>query len=136
MTFEDVDGRTLFDFPDAPRPDGDTPAPVRFLPLYDNVYLGYDNRRRMLSKETAHLINMFQNFKPAVLVDGTCNAGWSITAKKGTAVLEIEPYRKLLKREVTELETEGLAFLKFMQEDAVSYDVRLLKMKTEWPASA
>ena len=53
VTFEDDDGRTLYDFPDAPRPDADTPAPVRFLPLYDNVYLGYDNRRRMLSEETA-----------------------------------------------------------------------------------
>ena len=88
---------------------------MRFLPLYDNVYLGYDNRRRMLSKETAHLINMFQNFKPAVLIDGTINAGWAIIAKKGDAVLEIEPYRKLLKREVRELETGGLAFLQFMR---------------------
>lgn len=133
VVFEDVDGRTLYDFPDAPRPGGDTPAPVRFLPLYDNVYLGYDNRRRMLSEETAHLINMFQNFKPAVLIDGTCNAGWTISAKKGAAVLEIEPYRRLLKREVKELEAEGLAFLRFMHEDAESYDVRFLEMKTEWP---
>lgn len=125
VTFEDFDGRTLFDFPDAPRPDADTPAPVRFLPLYDNVYLGYDNRRRMLSEATGHLMNMFQNFKPSVLIDGTINAGWSISVKRGAAVLEIEAYRRLLKREQRELEIEGLAFLRFMQENAESYDVRI-----------
>lgn len=134
VTFEDIDGRTLYEFPDAPRPDEDTPAPVRFLPLYDNVYLGYDNRRRMLSEATAHLINIFQNFKPAVLIDGTVNAGWSITTKKGAAVLEIDPYRKLLKREQRDLETEGLAFLRFMQDGAANHEVRFLEMRTEWPA--
>ena len=133
VTFEDVDGRTLYDFPDAPRPQADTPAPIRFLPLYDNVYLGYENRRRMLSEETAHLINMFQNFKPAVLIDGTANAGWTISVKKGEAVLEIEPYRKLLKREMREIEAEGSAFLRFMKADARSSDIRFLEMKTEWP---
>jgi hypothetical protein len=133
VTFEDVDGRTLFDFPDAPRPDGDTPAPVRFLPLYDNVYLGYDNRRRMLNKETVQLMSMFEVFKPSVLVDGTISAGWSASAKKSAAMLQIEPYRRLLKREVRELEVEGSAFLRFMHEDATSYDVQFLEMKTEWP---
>jgi hypothetical protein len=129
VTFEDVDGRTLYDFPDAPRPDADTPAPVRFLPLYDNVYLGYDNRRRMLSEATAHLINMFQNFKPAVLIDGTCNAGWTIADKKGGATLEIEPYRALTRAEQLELEAEGEAFLGFMRPDASTRTVAILKFQ-------
>jgi hypothetical protein len=125
VTFESEDGRVLYDFPDAPRPDADTPAPVRFLPLYDNVYLGYDNRRRMLEENDAKRVNILAEFKPAVLVDGIVSAGWAVESKKGAARLMIEPYHKLRKRDLREIEAEGLAFLRFMQADAASYDVEI-----------
>lgn len=126
VTFEDENGRLLYDLPDAPRPDEDIPAPVRFLPLYDNVYLGYDNRRRMLSKATADRVNMFQDFKPALLIDGQIDAGWIISKKKGDAVLEIETYRKLTKRESAEVEREGLAFARFLEPDAKTWNVTFM----------
>ena len=34
--FHDDRGRVLLDLPEAPLPDGDTPAPVRFLPKWDS----------------------------------------------------------------------------------------------------
>ena len=125
VTFESEDGRTLYDFPDAPRPDADTPAPVRFLPLYDNVYLGYDNRRRMLAESDAKRVNILAEFKPAILVDGIVSAGWAVENKKGVARLLIEPYHRLKKRDLRDMEAEGRAFLEFMQADAKSYDVEI-----------
>ena len=125
VTFEDEEGRVLYDFPDAPRPDADTPAPVRFLPLYDNAYLGYDNRRRMLMEEDLKRINIFENFKPGVLIDGVIAAGYVVSRKKDAARLEIEPYHKLTKKQAREVEAEGEAFLRFMEEGAKAYTVEV-----------
>ena len=125
VVFESEDGRVLYDLPDAPRPDADTPAPVRFLPFYDNVYLGYDNRRRMLTEADAERINIFANYKPPVLVDGVISAGYVVSRKKGAARLEIEPYHKLTKKQVREIKAEGNAFLRFIEAGADTYEVEV-----------
>lgn len=129
VAFRGEDGRTLYDYADAPRPDPDTPAPVRFLPLYDNVYLGYDDRCRMLAAGDTRRINLLlAGFKPAVLVDGIVSARWSIETRKGAARLVVEPYHKLRKSDVRDIEREGVAFLRFAEPEAESSNVEVLAL--------
>ncbi len=46
--FRDERGRELLDLPDAPIATGEEPAPPRFLPWFDNILLGHDDRSRVL----------------------------------------------------------------------------------------
>lgn len=128
VTFTAPDGRELFDLPEAPRPDADTPAPVRFMPLFENAFLGYDNRRRFVAKDDEKRTDFLHVTKPAVLIDGTFLAGWAIEKKKGAAVLTVSPYHKLRNKDVAEIEREGLKFLRFMEEKAETFDVRVLEL--------
>src|SRR5262249_55283206 len=49
VTFRDARKRELFDLPDAPRPDADAEAPVRFVPDFDNLVLSHDDRSRIIA---------------------------------------------------------------------------------------
>jgi hypothetical protein len=123
VEFEAENGRVLYDLPDAPRPDADTPAPVRFLPDYDNVVLGFADRNRILSDDNGkHLTTAVRSFR-SVLVDGFVAAGWSIVRRKGTVTLTVTPFRKLNRRDTREVEKEGLAFLKFMGAESTLFHV-------------
>ena len=74
--FEDERGRVLVDLPDAPRPDPDTPAPVRFLPEYDNVLLSHADRTRFFDGDVSALYPPGRLGRGHVLVDGTVQATW------------------------------------------------------------
>lgn len=75
-TYYDDDGRLLYDVPGAQLP-GDVAAPVRFLPKWDNVILGYEKSRRVLPPALRRVV-IGQNGDVAqtVLVDGLVAATW------------------------------------------------------------
>src|SRR4029077_16693460 len=75
QTFRDESGRELFDLPDAPRPDPDTPAPPRFLPEYDNALLSHDDRSRVIADAAYGLIT---GWVGTFLIDGFVNGQWRI----------------------------------------------------------
>lgn len=84
----------LFDLPDAPRPDEDTPAPVRFVPEFDNLLLAHADRTRIISDEhRPRVVTKNLRILGTFLVDGFVAGSWS-EPKKGKK-LELEPFVKL-----------------------------------------
>jgi DNA glycosylase AlkZ-like len=113
--FRDERGRKLLDLPRAPLPDGETPAPIRFLPKWDSSILAYapPERTRILpEKFRSTVIRKNGDVLPTVLVDGFVAATWNIDRKRG---LEIEPLRRLTKAERAEID-EGARLVEFFRD--------------------
>jgi hypothetical protein len=122
--FSDESGRELFDLPDAPRPDGDVAAPVRYLPEFDNLVLAHDDRSRVIADEHRPLVTTKNlRVKATFLVDGIVAGIWTSDVKRKVATLRLEPFGKLTKKVVKELEREGAGLLRFLEPDAKSYEV-------------
>ncbi len=116
LTFRDPRGRELFDLPGAARPDEATPAPVRFLPEYDNLVLGHDDRSRIVAEEyRPRLVTRNLQVPGTFLVDGFVAGTWKIERAKKTVTLALAPFGKLLKRDLRALEQEGDALLSFAE---------------------
>jgi hypothetical protein len=85
--FRDESGRELLDLPRAPLPAPDTPAPVRFLPKWDNTLLAHADRRRVLPEELRKaVIGKNGDVTQTFLVDGVVAGSWS-SDKLGTVSL-------------------------------------------------
>ena len=115
-TFRDERGRELFDVPDGLLPDPDTPAPPRFLPQYDNVFLAHDDRSRIARDDFRRSPWIEGNFG-TVLVDGFIGAIWKITRKAGEALLRVESVVPLGRRDMDAVAQEGDRLLAFTDPD-------------------
>jgi hypothetical protein len=130
-TFRDEAGRELFDVPDGPLPDPETPAPVRFLPTYDNLLLSHKDRSRVLPDMSAWLVGPSQ-FDTifgggSFSLDGFLAGGWKVERDKaaGRATLVLLPARRLTPTEEAAVADEGASLLAFLAADATSRDLRV-----------
>jgi hypothetical protein len=115
-TFRDEHGRELFDVPGSPLPDPGTPAPVRFLPEFDNATLGHADRSRIIPEEHRPRVVTSRDWR-LVLVDGFVRAMWTTKREAGRTVLEVEPFERLSKTVKDEIVAEGTDLLRFVDED-------------------
>src|ERR671939_1599491 len=106
--FRDEQGKELFDLPDAPRSDPDTPAPPRFLPEFDNLILSHADRSRIIANDHRKVIASRNGMVPAtVLIDGFVRGTWKTERTRGKATLVIESFEPLSKKDCDALAEEG-----------------------------
>ncbi|MFE3519701.1 winged helix DNA-binding domain-containing protein [Streptomyces sp. NPDC059166] len=111
VAFRDERGRELLDLPGAPRPDPDTPAPVRFLPAFDNAILGYHDRSRII--DDAHRGLSVEGAR-VVLVDGRVGATWTVEA----GAVSVSPLRPFTRGERGAVVEEGRSLASFLSDGA------------------
>jgi DNA glycosylase AlkZ-like len=114
--FRDERGRLLLDLPRAPLPDGDVPAPARFLPKWDSSLLAYapPERTRILPEQFRKtVIRSNGDVLPTVLVDGFVAGTWNVDRR---GELQLEPLRRLSKSERVGIEEEGEQLREFVAD--------------------
>ena len=103
--FRDEDGNELLDLPRAPLPDPDTPAPPRFLPVWDATLLVHARRTQILPEEyrsrifnvkTPHSVHTF-------LVDGQVAGTWRYEGGK----VRLEPFEGVPRKAKRALDDEA-----------------------------
>lgn len=136
VTFRDSKGRELFDLPEAPRPDPETPAPVRFFAEFDNVFLSHHDRSRMAPQRfrdgmsSVWLANQAGGIptgygRPEYVpvnwsmfaVDGFLSGTWKLVKGREEARLLLRPMIRLNDAQSAELLDEARRMLEFQSGD-------------------
>lgn len=102
--YQDEAGVVLYDLAGLEIADANMPAPVRFLPGFDNALLGHKDRRRIISEEHRRIIGTPNGmFASTFLVDGFVAGIWGI--KDGQILLAA--FDPLTSGQATEVEHEA-----------------------------
>ncbi|GAA4598411.1 hypothetical protein BJY16_002700 [Actinoplanes octamycinicus] len=115
--FRDDKGMDLYDLPHAPLADPDEPAPVVFLPEFDNAVLGHADRDRIIHPGDRALVTPGGSVvRPTVLVDGFVAAVWE---RRG-GELRISPFRGWSAAVRDEVVAEGERVIRFAAGESPS----------------
>ncbi|MFG2642028.1 winged helix DNA-binding domain-containing protein [Streptomyces sp. NPDC048370] len=123
LAFQDEHGVELFDLPEAPRPDPDTPAPPRFLPEFDNLLLSHADRTRFASAEAKNRNWKGNQAFSVFLLDGLLAGLWRLEETKERTTMTIQPFGRTTKAQRAELEAEAERLLPVMGPEGVPYTV-------------
>ena len=126
LTFADERGRELFDLPDAPRPDPETPAPPRFLYDFENLLLSYADRSRAIRPDLPRPLGMnTQESLSTFTLDGFVAGTWRVDRARSGATAVITPLRPVSRGERSALSDEAVGLLAFLAPDGATHDVRV-----------
>ncbi len=128
-TFRSERGVELFDRPDAPRPDPDSPAPARLVAEFDNLLLSHADRTRVVADaDRARVMSRNGIVSPTILVDGAVCGGWRRQrdgGRHGTATVRLSPFRSIPRADRSALREEAGRLLDMTDPDrphAVRFD--------------
>lgn len=125
--FEDEHGRTLYDLPQAPRPDPDTDVAPRLLGAFDSTLLAYGAKRRerILPEALREVVYQKANLqiRPTILIDGLVAGTWSLDVRRREATLTLRPAGKLTRANRTALSAEGAGLLEALHPTAKAHRV-------------
>jgi len=109
--FRDEQGRELYDVPRAPLPDPGAPAPIRFLPKWDNALIAHADRTRVLPERYRKtVIGQNGDVAQTFLVDGFVAGTWRVDDGRVVA----EPFTALSRAATRELDEEGARLEAFL----------------------
>jgi hypothetical protein len=120
-SFEDEQGRELFDLAGGPLPDPEIPVPPRFLAPFDNAILSHADRARIIAVADRDRVSADRLMR-TFLVDGFVAGSWRLEK----AGLHIEPFRALDATDRQAVEEEGRRLLAFVAPEAPSREVQLV----------
>ncbi len=123
--YRDDAGRELFDVEDGVIADPAIPAPIRFLPQYDNVFLSHADRSRINGVMTWGLDF---GWKGAILVDGGITGAWRVRRTGKVTTMTVELGRTLSPAERSELEAEAEALFRFVGPETGERDLRIVEV--------
>ena len=125
--FQDEGGRELYDLPDAPRPDPETPAPPRLLAPFDSILLAYASKHRARILPDAHRDSVYERknlrIRPSYTVDGLVAGTWDVDVKRGEAILALRPLEKLPRAARAELVDEAERLVQAIRPEAKGHRV-------------
>jgi hypothetical protein len=116
VKYQDIDGTVLYDLPEAPRPDADTPAPPRFLADYDNMLISLADRSRFASSTEHRPFEIGFGLSGSLLLDGVVGGMWKVE----DTVLEVRTVTSQRGSGLSELRDEAAVFAGFL---ATGHDV-------------
>src|SRR6267378_1372623 len=90
--FQGHDGTPLYDNRGGPRPNADVSAEPRFLPQYDNLFLGHRDRSRLMGDAPRRSPLPDNAAVRHMLIDGYLAATWKVKREKRGASLAVEPF--------------------------------------------
>lgn len=129
QVYRDEGKRELFDLPDMPLPDGDTPAPARFLPELDSLLVCHSTRIGVVSPEyRARIYPKNGRLAATIMTNGLVRGVWKIEKTKKAVILVVEPFEPLSADDQQALVEEGERLIRFAgeAEGATTFDVRLV----------